>query len=574
MTKPKCKDQDYATSLPKPSCTEKSAPQQSSRAKIGSWNLFNGSRESALAEYAKLCKEMKVQILAVQETKRKLSAVEDWRFNGNLDDWRFVGTGTSKNIGGVGFILGPDVELVEYVEHKEDCWGRIFSIRVVLYGMRLKLTNVYAPHEGYADSTKQNFYSKLKRCLKEMDSFKTGQQIVLGDFNAEIGFLDTEDYDEVVGSNIRLSKYTSDNGTFLLEFLNQRKLQLLNTFITTNRRHEATHFNVKNRKWRRIDYIDIATSRKFRSRFVRSCKAVTGLNLKYGKEMRGPGGYTDHNLLLMELVIPSKKKIKKVLKKKKGKKSKKYDISELQQEEARRVFSETLGSVLDQSGESIDEVNKNIMEAYLKAMNEVLPILERSENQTVEWDDPEVLKLQQELKSAKKLKDRKVIANKLAHARTQAKRKYYEKQALEINRHDARREIDKLYKKSKLYGKNTTQADASDYVTPQQLAKYFEKQFSSDPKYDEGPLPPEIEFYGTGKYEYLQDKMFEINESPPTSEEIKELLKSMKNGRSSGLDGIPMECMKYGDSPEIVEEIRKLQTMIWEYEQVPGRWLD
>ena len=115
---------------------------------------------------------------------------------------------------------------------------------------------------------------------------------------------------------------------------------------------------------------------------------------------------------------------------------------------------------------------------------------------------------------------------------------------------------------------------AEEYVSFVDFGKHFEKQFKSEPKYDEGELPPEIEHYGQGRYTYLQDIRMEIDESPPTWEEIAGLLKSMKNGRSSGLDGIPMECMKYCEDDEMIKEIRKLQALIWEYEEVPVRWLD
>jgi hypothetical protein len=67
-------------------CQRRPAPKakKSSTAKIGTWNLFNGSRVSALAEYAKFCEEYGISILAVQETKRKSKTVEDWYFEGNL----------------------------------------------------------------------------------------------------------------------------------------------------------------------------------------------------------------------------------------------------------------------------------------------------------------------------------------------------------------------------------------------------------------------------------------------------------------------------------------------------------
>ena len=520
----------------------------------------------------KMCIDLGILILAVQETKRKSKAVEDWYFEGELDKWRFVGTGTSKSVAGVGFILGPGVELVEVVEHDESCWGRIFSVRIIVEGLRLKLTNVYAPHEGYADSTKQKFYSKMKKCQVEMDKFQTGQKILLGDFNAVVGGLDAEDYDQVVGSNNQLAKYTSVNGSYLLEFSNQFKFQLLNTFFTSKKRHEGTHFNVKTKKWRRIDYI--ATSKKVRCKLVKSCRSYTGMSLKRGKEVRGDGGYTDHNLLMMEILAPGKRKVKKLLRGKKSTKIEKYDISKLQTPEFRASFSDKVGEILIKDGASLDEINKNIMDAYLGAMGQVLPKLVKSDKHVQEWDDADVLKIQKELKSTKKFKDRKIVANKLAHARKQAKRKFFEAQALEINEHDVRREIDKLYKKSKIYGNNTKPVKAEEYVSHADFGRHFENQFKSEPRFDEGELPPEIEHYGQGRYTYLQDKKMEINESAPTCEEIAGLLKSMKNGRSSGLDGIPMECMKYCDDEDMIEEIRKLQELIWESEGVPTRWLD
>ena len=346
---------------------------------------------------------------------------------------------------------------------KKNVWGRIFSIRIVLRGLRLKLTNVYAPHEGYAVSTKQTFYSRMKKCQLEMDKFQTGETIMLGDFNAEVGYSDTEDYGEICGNNIRGSRYTSENGSYLMELLGQRNLQLLNTHFISNKRHEGTHFNVKTRKWRRIDYI--ATSGKFRKKLARNCRAYTGLSLKQGKSLRGKGGYTDHNPVVLELIVPGKKRLKRLLKKNKSMKSvEKFDISALQDDEVKVRFVAEIGNILIKDGSTLNEVNGHIMDAYHGAMKKVLPKLNFADSIKPEWDDPEVKKLRAELRSAKKFKERKILANKLAHARTQARRKFFEKQANEINEHDVRREIDKLYKKSKLYGKTTKATDASDYI--------------------------------------------------------------------------------------------------------------
>lgn len=133
-----------------------------------------------------------------------------------LEGWKFVGTGRLKTKG-VGFLLAPDVVLVdEPITHFEAVWGNILTVRVILDGLKLRITNVYAPHEDYAESTKQKFYSNLKKSRNEVDEYKSGQKILLGDFNAEIGYSEVEEYEGVCGTSIRLSKYTSENGVYIL----------------------------------------------------------------------------------------------------------------------------------------------------------------------------------------------------------------------------------------------------------------------------------------------------------------------------------------------------------------------
>lgn len=101
---------------------------------------------------------------------------------------------------GVGFLLAPDVVLVdEPITHFEAVWGNILTVRVILDGLKLRITNVHAPHEDYAESTKQKFYSNLKKCRNEVDEYKSGQKILLGDFNAEIGYSEVEEYEGVCG---------------------------------------------------------------------------------------------------------------------------------------------------------------------------------------------------------------------------------------------------------------------------------------------------------------------------------------------------------------------------------------
>lgn len=82
-------------------------------------------------------------------------------------------------------------------------------------------------------------------------------------------------------------------------------------------------------------------------------RPYTNLSLNRGKEERGKGGYTDHNPLIMEIVVPSKKRCKTVFKRKNSNKTKKYDLGVLQNEEIRDQFCQKLGEKLVKDGSTI-----------------------------------------------------------------------------------------------------------------------------------------------------------------------------------------------------------------------------
>ena len=87
--------------------------------------------------------------------------------------------------------------------------------------------------------------------------------------------------------------------------------------------------------------------------------------------------------------------------------------------------------------------------------------------------------------------------------------------------------------------------------------------------------PYEVEHFS--ELEFLHDTIYvEIDENPPNSTEIRTILLKMKNGKSSGVDEIPMEVMKYicALSALVVDEITKLHVKIWETELVPSKWLE
>ena len=182
------------------------------KARIATWNIYNAKDEFQLAEFAKVAKKLDLSILAVQETRRDGEKLEDFYFPGSeLKDWRFIGSGFSGH-GGIGFILSPEVDLVEAHRHEKPAWGRILSIRVKLRGVRLKVTTVYAPHNGYSDLEKTAFYRTLEQVATTMDKYPKFKAVQLGDFNAVVGSDASLQWGPVCGPNNPNVRDTNDNG--------------------------------------------------------------------------------------------------------------------------------------------------------------------------------------------------------------------------------------------------------------------------------------------------------------------------------------------------------------------------
>jgi len=63
------------------------------------------------------------------------------------------------------------------------------------------------------------------------------------------------------------------------------------------------------------------------------------------------------------------------------------------------------------------------------------------------------------------------------------------------------------------------------------------------------------------------------NEQVPSGSEIKTVLKSFKNNKSSGTDRLRTEGLKYNNSEQLTRMLVALFTLIWTCIQVPASWL-
>ena len=155
---------------------------------------------------------------------RTIPSFEDKELSG----WRFINSGLkSKTQDGVGVALAPDVELID-IENIRD--GRILLIRCILHGIRISAISAYAPTEVYAESTKDNFFTKLNKAIKKVKREHPGFKILIGaDMNATIGEDSFGPWSYLGPNNDQLE--TNDNGTRLFSLSNENKLFLMNSLF-------------------------------------------------------------------------------------------------------------------------------------------------------------------------------------------------------------------------------------------------------------------------------------------------------------------------------------------------------
>ena len=155
---------------------------------------------------------------------------------------------------GVGFILSPNVNLIEIHHHLD---ARILSVRVNLFGLFLTITNVYAPTNTSSDSSKKVFYSALRKSQVDMSKFIKFKKVVLGDFNSTIGMQSklSGAWDKVLGYNNSSLVETNENGENFLTFCFENNLKIVNSIYRTKRIHRGTWKHASTGKIKRLDYI-------------------------------------------------------------------------------------------------------------------------------------------------------------------------------------------------------------------------------------------------------------------------------------------------------------------------------
>ena len=461
---------------------------------------------------------------------------------------------------GVGFAI--KTPLVDKLEELPLCvTDRLMSFRLPLQGGRYTtVISVYAPTMSHTEDDILLFYSELRKLLSGIH--KDDKILLMGDFNARVGI----DYDiwNCLGRN-SFGKQNV-NGSHLLQLCTEFNLVIGNTIFRQKNKYKGTWMHPRSKHWHMINYIIT------RKRDLQDLKSV--------KVMRGAECWTDHRLVRAKLKLKIRSKFQR-----KSIVPKKLDISKLQLGEIRDSLISGINQLEPLKQENVWE---DFKEKIYRTAKDVLGIKKRKHQ---DWFDENDATIQGLLKKKHRLHEKTLLPNLTTVEKEKADA------ALRKTKAEAQkrlRDIQNAWWEEKAQALQSA-SDARDSKTMYQLLKevYGPQQSSFAPlKSKDGKkifrTPKEIQERWREHYSELLNRHSEVDESileliqqfpvkdfldvAPDQEEVNKAIAQINNGKSPGMDGIPVEVLKYGGD-RLREMVFEVISHVW-VSSAPQDWRD
>lgn len=519
--------------------------------RLATWNVRSLRRTGAKQEVFDQLKRYRVDIAAVQETRWAEEGEARYTnytlyYSGHRDP--------NKNYGGTGFLISS--RLLPNVLNFRAVNERICTLRVKGSIFNITLICVYAPTEDKDPDKKDSFYEQLEATINRVP--RGDVKVVLGDFNAKVGreaaFFPT------IGKS-GLHETSNDNGTRLATFAAVNSLVVSSTWFPHKRVHLATWKSPDGITANQIDHV-LIEGRHFSS-------------LMDVRAWRGADCDSDHYLVIGKL----RTRISNI-KKERTKRSERWDIEKLADDAVKARYQEKLAEKLDswEGEDSMENTWSRIKASIVEATREAVGARPRTKNKG--WFDQECAdaiakrnaarerKLQRETRSttaafaAARKGTRKILRKK--------KRDYQDRQLAELQGYYRADETRKFYKSVNVEKKGyqprlgmckDQQGEplTGNEAIKNRWAEYFENLLNPSTNATAPAFTPEsLEAENEGI-------------PPPTFEETCKAIRSLKNGKAPGSDGIDAELLKSG-GVELHKHIHELVTKIWIEEEIPEEW--
>ena len=380
---------------------------------------------------------------------------------------------------------------------------------------------------------------------------KRFKSVILGDLNATIGHKSYGHWSSLGPTN-NINMATNDNGIRLLSFADQNRYRIENTIRPSKQRlihtwRSGTGFE------KRIDYV---LTSKFLQKYVTKCRVRRGSSNLFE---------TDHYLLETALYLPSKRQLRKNNVQKLLNNTR--NIGELAQKEVQANYCIYLDTFLaHEPSNDIELVNNVIIDSTTEAIEKVCNINPQI-CKSKPWKDVilrDLMKSQWKIQDRKKLCD---IRKQIKHRPTILINKYYEGKAHSINKAHEAREVSNEFALAKKFSMH--QKSSKMIISKEKLHNHFKSHFNLD----NIEIPPELDEPESSCLKNCLNEASSVDETPPTSDEMTDTLRKLKNGKCKGIDQMHMEALKYAtSSPRLILFLVTLLQLIWTSITPPVIW--
>ena len=354
------------------------------------------------------------------------------------------------------------------------------------------------------------------------------QKMMLGDYNSKSSILDgNPTYFE--GQEI-LDIKNNENGDRLIELCVKNKSSILNTFYKHKDIHKQSYHSIDGVTKRTLDL------------------ALTNFKLrKYCVDTRVRNGFdfkSDHRLVVSRFKIPFSKLDRKIIKKKK---IVKYDYKNINLNQ-KKNFIKNLEIQLETNPISSAT---NIISNLENAQASSIPKIQRSKSAPNPWDnDEELNKLLEERRKFHITNDKhqyREVSKSIKKRVTIIRNIYYENEANRFREVETRKDMESAYKIAK--GQSSMIRKKPKAIDCLGLMEQFKNHFNP-PHLSTKPTPLQLQLPPPPP---KIDPKFTINQLPPDQNEIRSVIKILKNNRSS-LD-LPAEILKLNlESEKIIDK--------------------
>lgn len=427
------------------------------------------------------------------------------------------------------------------------------SDRVIYVCLRInskysvKVIQAYAPTSTHDDEEVEVFYEDV---AKAMEDNRAHYQYIVGDFNAKLGKREEE-------SEISIGNFSHDQrnerGDTLLNFLQQHDLFAMNSFFTAKIQRKWTWASADGVTKNEIDYI-IANRKS-------TVKNVTVLN-----------NFTtgsDHRLVRAKIMLNTRFERSKMVKK-----HEKVDVQRLQELSA--DFQTEMSAKLDNTtgqNDTLDNLNNKIVETVMGFMESKCKTVHVKESklskETLDLIENRVRLIKNGERDSVDYRNITKVINKAIRSDL---RKYNVKLAqdtIEANCNMRVLRTKLMNAKKEIFNlRDKTGAIQSDRNAILNIAKEFYENLYTSVQ----PQPTTAATTDDTQSERPIITNVGSEEMPDiTFEEVSAALAEMKNGKSPGEDGVPVEAIKFGGDT-LLETITALFNKCLELEKVPIAW--